>query len=63
MVRTRVRFPSTPLLKKCCKRLFYGTFLFRECFKKAIFDCFESFCIKKIGEEIGEEKTQWHIVK
>ena len=59
MVRTRVRFPSTPLSKKCCKRLVYGTFSFLKGFK----NCFVPFEIEKIGEEIGGEKTQWHIVK
>lgn len=63
MVRTRVQFPSTPLSKKCRKRLFYGTFSFIKGFKNAISDCFVPFEIEKIGEEIGEEKTQWHIVK
>lgn len=49
--------------RKCCKRLFYGTFSFLKGFKNAISDCFVPFEIEKIGEEIGEEKTQWHIVK
>ena len=62
MVRTRVRFPSTPLEESAVNICLRHFFILKG-FKNAIFDCFESFCIKKIGEEIGEEKTQWHIVK
>lgn len=56
MVRTRVRFPSTPLSKKCCKRLFYGTFSFLKGFKNAILYRFEPLGIEKIGEEIWGKK-------